>query len=654
MDQARQLLQQRQWSQLKQLIDNAPRAQALHIQAAMHLAQGLPQQALQVIRQSLELESSFSQRNTLAVCLLQAGQATLAAEVLSELLQEQPDNPDLWFNLARAQSNQPEAAVQALQKASQLRPGWRAAELMQISLLSALDRGPEALSIVRRNLAQESDYLLEAQLVFQMGRYQDAARLCLGLLEQFNECLAARALLIQSLLACNQVPQDQRIADQIERGLGLPGALALVPALWRFFPERESLLVALLENDLVTDFELEKWLTAWRREFRFQPHQAHHPQDPQEEHNPQSAPPPAYSPLARALALHNFTNEFSFVETPEEIADLHPDHPAYPLYRPLPPGQAADPAVIQRHLQEPAQEKQWQSMFSPPTPDDAVARQYQQNPYPRWRSLERLGPGRPFQQEIQALYPGVPVPEFHPLRLLVAGCGTGRHALLCAQRFSDAEVWALDFSPASLAYAQRQSQLLGVSGVHFLAGDLLALDKVALPQHFEVIESLGVLHHLPEPEQGLQALLARLSPAGWMRLGYYSRRARQPLEPARQLARGWAPTRLRELRAHLIERLPPKDLQFLTGIKDFYSLSGLRDLLLHEREQEYDLPQLGQILQRYGLHFVGFDGLAPAVLHGFIRRFGRSQLSDLTCWQQFEEDNPTTFLGMYVFWCCRR
>jgi len=92
-------------------------------------------------------------------------------------------------------------------------------------------------------------------------------------------------------------------------------------------------------------------------------------------------------------------------------------------------------------------------------------------------------------------------------------------------------------------------------------------------------------------------------------------------------------------------------LEFLTGFKDFYSLSGLRDLLLHEREQEYDLPQVAQLLADAGLQFAGFDGLSHPVLQQFTHRFGRSQLADLSSWDFFEQEKYDTFRGMYVFWC---
>lgn len=588
MKKARQLLAQGRLDELERLRAQSPPSQALHIAAALHLAHHRPVQALECIRQSLQLESTFSQRNTLAVCLLQCGHPSEASQVLEELVEEQPDQADLWFNLARACGDSPRA-LQAVRRAVQARPGWRPAEL------------------------------LEAQLVFGQGRYRDAAQLCLGLLESDPDCEVARGLLVQSLLESGQVPQDPRILGHLEQSLGLPGAYQLVPAVVRLWPENTTLLMRLLQEDLVSDLELERTLTRWRRDFR---------------HNPQPCE------LADALAAHNFSNEFCFVETPEEVAGLSPEHPAYPLYRPLPEGYEAAPTVMERHQEEPARERQLLEQFPMAYAEDAVAQQYQQNPYPRWRSLERQGPADLFPK------PGVP-PIENP-KILVAGCGTGRHALLCAQRFLNGEVWAIDLSGPSLAYAQRQAERLQIERVHFLQADLLQLEKADLPEAFDLIESIGVLHHLQDPAEGLASLRARLAPQGWMRLGFYSRRARQGLRPARQLARQLRHLGLRELRARLMQELAPKDLNFLSKIKDFYSLSGLRDLLLHERESEFSLPELSALLSQSGLQFMGFDSLPTRIMNKFRQSYG---LGDLECWDRFEQEYPDTFLGMYVFWC---
>jgi len=443
-----------------------------------------------------------------------------------------------------------------------------------------LARASGRLEHVRRALALRPEWtealLLEARLVANEGRVEAAVLLCLGLLgsppgaqPEVAEPLAceptARAAeaLLRELLASGRFPRDRRVLPYLP--------IAALPTACRVWPEDEELLVRLLRDGLITDLELERRLTRRRRERDLSP------------------------ALREAMACHTMTNEGAFLEEPGEVPE--PDDPDYPLYR--------CPTC------EPDMSDSWPGHGRA----NPVARQYAENPYPRWRELDDLGPPRPFAELVG------PPPE-GPLRVLVAGCGTGRHALTVARRYADCEVWAVDVSAPSLAYARRQAERLGIS-CHFALGDLLDLSL----GHFSVIECVGVLHHLEDPLAGLLALRRHLLPGGWLRLGLYSRAARAGLEPARRMARATRGA-LRDVRARLIRELPARDLEFVAGFADFFSLSGLRDLLLHERERECDLPQIAEWLAAAGLTFVG----------------------DLADWERREREDPLTFRGMYDFW----
>lgn len=106
------------------------------------------------------------------------------------------------------------------------------------------------------------------------------------------------------------------------------------------------------------------------------------------------------------------------------------------------------------------------------------------------------------------LFPHLPEPSILPSEkphILVAGCGTGQHAINTALRYKDSQVVALDLSRQSLAYALRMAHHYDVNNISFIQADILHLDK--LDQHFDIIECVGVLHHLREPEEGLKSLL---------------------------------------------------------------------------------------------------------------------------------------------------
>jgi hypothetical protein len=87
---------------------------------------------------------------------------------------------------------------------------------------------------------------------------------------------------------------------------------------------------------------------------------------------------------------------------------------------------------------------------------------------------------------------------------------------------------------------------------------------------------------------------------------------------------------------------------------DFFSLDGCRDLLMHVQEHQFTLPRLEECLDELSLRFLGFE-CSNATRDRFKSAFpDGSATTDLEAWHRFEEANPSTFIGTYSFWCCRR
>ena len=105
-------------------------------------------------------------------------------------------------------------------------------------------------------------------------------------------------------------------------------------------------------------------------------------------------------------------------------------------------------------------------------------------------------------------------------QILVAGCGTGQHALVTASRFKNSHITAIDLSLNSLAYAKRKTDEFGITNIDYLQADILDLGM--LGKQFDVIESAGVLHHMAEPLAGWKVLTDCLKPGGLMKIGLYS------------------------------------------------------------------------------------------------------------------------------------
>jgi SAM-dependent methyltransferase len=99
---------------------------------------------------------------------------------------------------------------------------------------------------------------------------------------------------------------------------------------------------------------------------------------------------------------------------------------------------------------------------------------------------------------------------------LDAGCGKGRYTRFLAEHL-EAEV-ALDGSEAVVAAARN---LADVPGAVVVRSDLR--DAPFAPESFDLITSLGVLHHLDDPFEGFTQLLTYLAPKGQILVYLYSR-----------------------------------------------------------------------------------------------------------------------------------
>jgi 2-polyprenyl-3-methyl-5-hydroxy-6-metoxy-1,4-benzoquinol methylase len=401
--------------------------------------------------------------------------------------------------------------------------------------------------------------------------------------------------------------------------------------------------------------------------------------------------PPAE--LLAAIALQALNTEWIYQETRDERARLaglqatllDPDARVtrgvpsralwvYSLYRSLDPFRE-DRALVsmarecqfglaelmRRHLLDPPRERALCAAMPRLTmiTNDVSTRvrtQYEERPYPSWRTLPRRA-ARPVGEVLAAALEDAALGRSISIvapQVLVAGCGTGRHAIATATRFTGAQVLAVDLSLTSLGYAARQAERLGVGNIAFAQADIM--DLADLPERFDVIECTGVLHHLANPEAGWQVLRGLLKPRGLMRIALYSERGRAAIDQVRALIseRGFEPTPdgVRATRA-AVRALPDNaPARRITASPDFYALSGCRDLFFPTHEDRFSPPRISRALERLRLHFLGFEFTDHRVRQLYRQRFPQDPAArSLANWDRLEAEFPSLFAAMYQLWC---
>jgi tetratricopeptide (TPR) repeat protein/SAM-dependent methyltransferase len=352
-----------------------------------------------------------------------------------------------------------------------------------------------------------------------------------------------------------------------------------------------------------------------------------------------------------AVAAYHPLASFPGAERLGERTDARADAPTWP---------APVAGLLAQQITEPRTERELRAALPRLTAfeDDvsrAVKQQYEENPYPRWIAAGPAGVSVSLDAYLQAKFPDFRPLGRSPIAVLIAGCGTGQHAIETAQRFADADVLAIDLSEASLAYALRKTRELGLTNLKYAAADILAFDGAG--RTFDLIEASGVLHHLADPFAAWRRLVALLRPGGAMSVGLYSERARADVVRARAFVaeHGFAatPDGIRACRQAMLASDDPL-LAAACRRVDFYSLSGCRDLLFHVEEHRLNLPEIATFIEGDGLAFLGFDA-DTALLGRYAARFPEDGAkTDLGCWDRFETENPETFAAMYQFWVQKR
>ena len=292
---------------------------------------------------------------------------------------------------------------------------------------------------------------------------------------------------------------------------------------------------------------------------------------------------------------------------------------------------------------------------------DAVSRQYERYRYPKpiqdlevwlagsWQWFDPSHAHRIFW----------PDREYKPdLDILIAGCGTNQAAVFAFTN-PDAKVVAVDVSQPSLDH---HHYLKDKHGLDNLECHRLPLEELpTLGRDFDLIVSTGVLHHLADPQVGMNAVASCLRPDGALGVMLYAKYGRIGIEMLQSVFRD---LRLEpnESSIALVRQtlsLLPADhpvQPYLRGARELQFDEALVDTFLPGRERSHTVDDCIDLVNKAGLVFQGWFQKAPYYPHEMLVAPNDlypaiSALPEPTMWSVKERLQPVN--ACHYFMACR-
>jgi SAM-dependent methyltransferase len=247
----------------------------------------------------------------------------------------------------------------------------------------------------------------------------------------------------------------------------------------------------------------------------------------------------------------------------------------------------------------------------------AVQNLYDTYPFPPEPLLDEPPPGFNWRWQWDAAYNFCigQMPSRRDVRILDAGCGTGVSTDSLVHLNPQAHVTAIDLSPGALKVATERCQRSGADRVEFHHLSLFDVDQ--LPGQFDLINSVGVLHHTPDPIRGIQALAGKLAPGGLMHIFVYGELGRWEIE-LMQKAIGMLQGDRRgdyqdgvKIGRSVFAALPENN-RIVKREKERWAIENhqdecFADMYVHPQEIDYNIETLFELIDASGLEFIGFS-----------------------------------------------
>ena len=247
----------------------------------------------------------------------------------------------------------------------------------------------------------------------------------------------------------------------------------------------------------------------------------------------------------------------------------------------------------------------------------AVAKLYDTYPFPPEPILDEPPPGYNWRWNWLAAYNFCTgrKPQKQDIRILDAGCGSGVGTEYLVHLNPQAQVVGIDLSAGTLEVAKKRCQSSGADRVEY--HHLSIYDVEQIPGQFDLINCVGVLHHLPDPIPGIQALAKKLAPGGLMHIFVYGELGRweiQLMQKAIALLQGDKRGDYRDgvqVGRKIFASLPENN-RLVKREKERWAMENQRDecfadMYVHPQETDYNIDTLFELIDASELDFVGFS-----------------------------------------------
>ncbi len=249
----------------------------------------------------------------------------------------------------------------------------------------------------------------------------------------------------------------------------------------------------------------------------------------------------------------------------------------------------------------------------------SVAALYDAFPFPPDPIIDEAPPGYNWRWSWIGAYAfctGGQIPVVTQPRILDAGCGSGVSTEYLAHQNPQAEIVAIDISQGTLKVAQERilHSIGKTNSVQFHQCSIYDLDQIS--GQFDLINCVGVLHHLADPKRGLQCLARKLKAGGLLHLFLYAEIGRWEISLMQEAIRILRPPHSTiaegvKLGRSIFAALPENN-RLVQRERTRWSLENTKDecfadMYLHPHEIRFNIYSLFDLIESSGLQFAGFS-----------------------------------------------